>query len=188
MPGTRRAETAWLAVAAATLCGIVVAMNIGKLPIALPYLRSEFGLSLSEAGWLAAAFSALAILFGLLIGIMADRFGALRFCLLGLAVSTVRRPAWASTGTSEWESAVADLPPRRRRLGFLAVSGLRPRPGGRRQRTARTSALTLGIWSCYMPAGASLCVLLAPLLLERGGWRGLWWLVLLLLAGRVPRR
>jgi cyanate permease len=39
----------------------------------------------------------------------------------------------------------------------------------------------MGIWSCYMPAGASLCILLAPPLLERDGWRGLWWLVLILL-------
>jgi cyanate permease len=32
-----------------------------------------------------------------------------------------------------------------------------------------------------MPAGASLCILLAPPLVERSGWRGLWWLVLCLL-------
>lgn len=37
----------------------------------------------AEAGRLAVAFSALAILFGLLRGILADRFGALRFRLLG---------------------------------------------------------------------------------------------------------
>lgn len=36
MSGTRRAETAWPAVMAATLCGVVVAMNIGKLPIGCP--------------------------------------------------------------------------------------------------------------------------------------------------------
>ena len=118
MPGTRRAETAWPAVAAATLCGIVVAMNIGKLPIALPYLRSEFGLSLSEAGWLAAAFSALAILFGLLIGIIADRFGALRFCLLGLVVSG----CGGLLGLADPNGNLLLLSRLIEGLGFLAVS------------------------------------------------------------------
>ena len=44
-------------------------MNIGKLPIALPQLRGEFGLSLTAAGWLAAAFSMLAMVCGMPIGI-----------------------------------------------------------------------------------------------------------------------
>ena len=177
MPGTRRAETAWPAVAAVTLCGIVVAMNIGKLPIALPYLRSEFGLSLSEAGWLAAAFSALAILFGLLIGIIADRFGALRFCLLGLAVSGFG----GMMGLADLNGALLLWSRLIEGLGFLAVSVSAPVLVA----TASASAqirITMGIWSCYMPAGASLCILLAPPLLERDGWRGLWWLVLVLLA------
>lgn len=43
MPGTRRAETAWPAVTAATLCGVVVAMNIGKLPVALGLLVAHSG-------------------------------------------------------------------------------------------------------------------------------------------------
>lgn len=63
MPDSARAGTAWPAVLAATLCGIVVAMNIGKLPIALPQLRGEFGLSLT------AAFSMLAMVCGMPIGI-----------------------------------------------------------------------------------------------------------------------
>jgi MFS family permease len=130
MQGTRRAETAWPAVAAATLCGIVVAMNIGKLPIALPYLRSEFGLSLSEAGWLAAAFSALAILFGLLIGIIADRFGALRFCLLGLAVSG----CGGLLGLADPNGNLLLLSRLIEGLGFLAVSAHAGAGGHRRRR------------------------------------------------------
>ena len=42
MPDSARAGTAWPAVLAATLCGIVVAMNIGKLPIVLPHLESQY--------------------------------------------------------------------------------------------------------------------------------------------------
>ena len=39
MPDSARAGTSWSAVLAATLCGIFVAMNIGKLSIKLPQLR-----------------------------------------------------------------------------------------------------------------------------------------------------
>jgi CP family cyanate transporter-like MFS transporter len=176
MTETRRAETAWLAVLAATACGVVVAMNIGKLPIALPLLRGEFGLSLTAAGWLAAAFSTLAMVSGAAIGIVADRLGALRFCLFGLAASTVGG-LMGLTGTSENQLLISRIV---EGVGFLAVAVSAPALVSAASAPAHIR-LTLGIWSCYMPAGASLCVLLAPLFLERGGWRGLWWLVLLLL-------
>jgi cyanate permease len=177
MPDTARAGTAWPAVLAATLCGIVVAMNIGKLPIALPQLRGEFGLSLTAAGWLAAAFSMLAMVFGMLIGIAADRVGALRFCLFGLVASA----AGGLLGLAGDSARLLLLSRLIEGVGFLAVSVSAPAlvtaasaPPQRR--------ITLGIWSTYMPAGASLVTLLAPMLIDRGGWHGLWWLVLALLA------
>ncbi|MCZ7653693.1 MAG: MFS transporter [Rhodocyclaceae bacterium] len=36
----------------------------------------------------------------------------------------------------------------------------------------------LGIWSGYLPAGVGLVMLLAPLVVPAGGWRGLWLLTL----------
>ncbi len=53
--------TRWPAVLLATLCGVIAAMNIGKLPVALPVLRQDFGLSLIEAGWVVSAFNFLAL-------------------------------------------------------------------------------------------------------------------------------
>lgn len=177
MPAVQRSETAWRAVLAATLCGIVVAMNIGKLPIALPLLRSEFGLSLTAAGWLAAAFSTLAVAIGLVIGIIADRLGALRFCFFGLAAGAAGGILGLADASGQWllVSRVIEG------VGFLAVAVSAPALVSASSAAAQIR-LTLGIWSCYMPAGASLCILLAPPLLERGGWRALWWLVLILLA------
>lgn len=179
MSSNRRAETAWPAVLAATLCGMAVAMNIGKLPIVLPQLRAEFDLSLTAAGWLAAAFSALTVATGVFVGIVADRIGATRFCLFGL---------FASLGGGLLGLAYpSDLLLASRLIegvGFLAVAVSAP------ALVAAASApgqvrLTLGIWSCYMPAGASLCILLAPLLVGQGGWRPLWWLVMAVLAASL---
>lgn len=45
-------ESNWRAVLAAALCGVAVAMNIGKVPITMTELRAEFGLSPVAAGFL----------------------------------------------------------------------------------------------------------------------------------------
>lgn len=152
-------------------------MNIGKLPIVLPQLRAEFGLSLTAAGWLAAAFSALAVLTGMFVGIVADRIGALRFCLFGLAASA----AGGLLGLADTSGRLLLVSRLIEGVGFLAVAVSAPALVSGASASAQIR-LTLGIWSCFMPAGASLCVLLAPPLLERGDWRTLWWLVLAMLA------
>ena len=82
-----RTETDWRAVLAAALCGIAVAMNVGKVPIALPQLRAEFGLSLVAAGWVSSMINTLAMVSGTFFGLLGDRFGALRMCFAGLALS-----------------------------------------------------------------------------------------------------
>lgn len=176
----QRTETAWPAVFAATLCGVVVAMNIGKVPIALPQLREEFDLSLVAAGWMVATFNTIAVLSGVFIGIWADRIGALRFCLVGLAASALGGIIGivGPDGNTLLLSRVVEG------FGFIAIAASAPvlvsaatAPAQRR--------LSLGIWSCFMPAGASLSILLAPPILASAGWRGLWWLVLAILAVSV---
>ena len=61
---------------AAALAGVAIAVNIGKLPLALPLLRSELGLSLVQAGWVGAMMNALAMAAALAVGLLAGRLGA----------------------------------------------------------------------------------------------------------------
>lgn len=165
--------TSWAAVAAATGCGIAVSMNIGKLAIALPLLRSEFGLSLVAAGWLVATFNLIAMIAGILMGISSDRFGALRFCLAGmvLSLSGSLLAVGASGSASMMTSRIVEG------VGFIAVAASAPalvsaatHPDARR--------LSLAVWSCFMPTGTFLCMITAPTALGWGGWRTLWWLVI----------
>ncbi len=79
--------TDWFAVFAAALCGVAVAMNVGKVPIAMAQLRQEFGLSLVAAGWVSSMFNTLAVFSAIFFGMVCDRVGALRMCYAGLAVS-----------------------------------------------------------------------------------------------------
>jgi len=164
--------THWPAVLAAALGGVAVAMNVGKVPLALPTLRDELGLSLVQAGWVSAMLTSLAVVAALGFGLAAGRIGALRMVLGGLGLSALASlAALAVHGNGGYGLLLAT------RLvegaGFLAVAVAGPAlisaasaPVDRR--------FALGVWSSYMPAGAGLAMALSPLLLPATGWRGLW--------------
>ena len=80
------------AVLAAVLAGVAVGMNVGKVPLALPTLRHELGLSLVQAGWVSAMLTTLAVVAALGFGLVAARVGALRMVLGGLGAGPVACP------------------------------------------------------------------------------------------------
>ena len=172
-------HTHWPAVLAAALCGVAIATNIGKVPMALTALRAELGLSLVQAGWVSAMLTTLAVVAALAMGLVAGRVGALRMVLGGLVLGALA--SLAALGAHGFGLLAASRFVEG--AGFLAVAVSAPTlisaataPGDRR--------FALSVWSCYMPVGAGLAMAAAPLLLPLAGWRGLWWLSagLLLLA------
>jgi predicted MFS family arabinose efflux permease len=163
-PGTR-----WPAVAAALFAGVVAAGYVGKLPPALPALKSEFGLSLVAAGWVVSTFNTVALATAVGFGLVADRIGAFRFALAGLALLAVGGVAGAAAPSGAWliVSRVVEG------AGLLAVTVsvtalvfAAAAPGDRK--------LALGIWSTYMPFGMAVAMAAAPLAIDAIGWRGLW--------------
>ncbi|HTQ73242.1 MAG TPA: MFS transporter [Burkholderiales bacterium] len=168
------AATRWPAVFAALFAGVVGACAFGKASPALPLLKSEFGLSLIEAGWLVSAFNALAAGGAIVFGVFADRVGALRFCVSG----TVAIGAGSVLGAAA--SGAGGLIASRllEGLGFLAVVVSAPGLIAAATAPARMG-IAFGLWSAYMPLGVSLIVAASPPLLERFGWRGAWLLVAL---------
>lgn len=157
------------AVSVALLAGVVGAAYVGKLPPALPMLKQEFGLSLVAAGWVVSMFNVIAIVGGLFFGLLADRVGAFRSCLAGLALLIGGGVAGAlSPGT-----AVLLASRLVEGAGFIMVAVSAPAlivaaaaPGDRR--------LSLALWSIYMPFGIAVTVFASTPVLAAGGWRGLW--------------
>lgn len=166
-------ETDLRAVLAAVLCGVAVAMNVGKVPIAMGEMRAEFGLSLVAAGWVSSMINTLGVTTALLFGLLGDRFGALRMCLAGLAASALGGGAalLAGGGTLLLVSRFAEG------AGLLAVAVSAPALASAAC-APRDRRFALGIWSGYLPAGVGLAMLLAPVVMPAGGWRGLWVLTL----------
>jgi MFS transporter, CP family, cyanate transporter len=79
-------RTHWPGVLAVVAAGLAIALNVGKVPVALPALRSELGLSLVQAGWVSSMLTTVAVFSAAIVGMWVGRIGALRMVLGGLLV------------------------------------------------------------------------------------------------------
>ncbi len=162
-------RTHWPAVLAAALCGVAISMNVGKVPVALPMLRDEFGLSLLQAGWVASMLTTLAVASALGIGLMLGRVGALRMVLAGLALSAAG--SLVALGADGFAALIASRLVEGAGFLFVAVAGPALVSAAA---AAQDRRFALGVWSSYMPLGAGSAMAMAPLLLPLAGWRALW--------------
>ena len=151
-------------------------MNVGKVSIAMPQLRAEFGLSLVAAGWVSSMINMLAVTTALMFGVLGDRIGAFPMCLIGLGVGILgglgglvagNESALLISRFAEGASVVAVV------VSAPALLSSASAPIDRR--------FALGIWSGFLPAGVGLVMLLAPVVMPFGGWRGIWMLDLAML-------
>jgi len=164
---SRPAATRWRVVGLAIGAGVLAGMQVGKVPPSIPALRASLDLGLVTAGWVASTFNVVGACAAVAGGLWADRIGARRALLAGLALlalgslagaaalggaTLIGSRALAGTGLI----AVAVAAPR------LIVSAAAPRDYG----------LALGAWGTYMPTGMALAMVLAGTL--AAGWRALW--------------
>lgn len=167
----------------AITAGIIVAMQLGKMPPVLPALREEFGLSLVLAGWLASAMNAVAAAVGIAFGFVADRFGRRRVLLAGLVLAA----AGSALGALAQGPVVLLLFRIVEGLGFVLVAV--SAPGLIVQATAGHAAaqrFALGAWGTYVPAGMAIAMVLAAPLHAALGWRGVWLVLAAVTALFVP--
>ncbi len=165
--GAPVSETRWDIVLLAVGAGIVAALQVGKVPPALPDIRAGLGLSLVAGGWLASLLHLFAALFAILISMATDRLGPARMAAMlviaaGSVLGAVSGSALALFAGRALES-----------LGFVATSIAAPTLIVAAARPTHRS-LALGIWSAYFPIGAAIAMVAAPVLMAAAGWRGLW--------------
>jgi MFS family permease len=156
--------------AAVLAAAVVVSLNVGKLPPALPLLRDEFGLGLVEASLLVSFFQLAGMLLGVFGGMLADRFGPRRVMRVGLCVAA----AGSALGALAPDAAMLLGSRALESAGFILA--VLPGPAliardvpGPRLRGA------MGIWSTYMPAGMALGLAVSPVVYGALGWRAAWW-------------
>lgn len=149
---------------------IVVSLNVGKLPPALPALRSEFGLDLVAASLLISGFQIAGMLLGLFGGMLADRFGPRRVMRIGLVVTAAGSAAGALAHDATQMLASRAI----ESLGFILT--VLPGPAlVARMVAGERLRRSMGAWSTYLPAGMATALALSPPIHDALGWRAVWW-------------
>jgi MFS family permease len=162
-------KTPWGLVLLFVGAGVVGAFQIGKAPPVLPAIRAELGMSLFLAGWMLSALNVLGLLLGSVAGAMADGFGYRRVLIAGLLCQA------AGSLTGSWSDGAALLFATRilEGLGFVSVAVAAPALIFR-VTNPTDIRIALSLWSCYVPGGIAVIMLVAPFLTGIFGWRGLW--------------
>lgn len=167
-------KRAWLVVAA----GGVAALQVGKLPPALPALQAELGLSLVQSGFLLSMVQLAGLTLAVFMGLLADGMGLKRSMVRGLLLLAL------ASGAGGLATSVQALLVLRaiEGLGFLLVA--LPAPALiRRLVPAQQLPGMLGVWGAYMPTGTALALLAGPLFIPAWSWSAWWWLFALVSLG-----
>jgi len=181
-------RTAWGIVFIATFGGASVAMQIGKVSVAMPLLRDEFAVGVLNASVYLSCISLLAALFGAMFGSFAFGIGVRRAAMAGLALMSGASIVGAMASgvvllmTARIIEAIA-LP-----LVVTAMPAIVQAATGRNR-----GVMTFGIWAGWLPIGLAMGMVLGFFVLDVFGWRRFYLLcalppllALLLMLG-VPR-
>jgi predicted MFS family arabinose efflux permease len=160
-------RAAWLVV----LAGGVAALQVGKLPPALPALQAELGLTLVQSGFLLSMVQLAGMSLAVFMGLLADGMGLRRSMLRGLCLLAL------ASGLGACATSVTTLLALRavEGLGFLLVALPAPALIRRLVLPAQLPGM-LGVWGAYMPTGTALALLVGPLFIPAWGWSA-WWAV-----------
>lgn len=163
LPVTR---TDYISASLVIASGVVAALQVGKAAIAIPALRSDFHLNLEQAGWVMSIFALLAVIGGIPVGAAITRFGDRNLIVAGLVAIAAGSATGASTDTFHVLLAARVLEGTGLLFVVIAGSAILNRVAAREDRD-----LIFAFWSCYMPAGIALAILLG---LAVDGWRLFW--------------
>jgi MFS family permease len=162
-------HTRWGYVTLLLAAGIGAAMQVGKVPPALPMLQRDLNVTLVGAAWIMSLFSVAGATLGCLAGSVADHVGARAATVVGLLCM-----AMASLLGSLAPSAAPLLASRALEgMAFVvvvvAVPSLLLASAGERDRR-----FVPALWGTYMPIGTGIALAAAPAVLHLSGWRLLW--------------
>lgn len=162
-------QTPWGLVFILFGAGILSACQVGKVPPVLPEIRSDLNVSLFYAGWILSIFNFTGLVLGTCTGMIADTIGHRRLMLTGL----VFQISGCLLGSLSLSFPMLLCARFLEGAGFLSVIVSTPTLIYQ-QVQAKDIKVALSIWSCYLPAGAALMMVLIPLVSTLTGWRGLW--------------
>jgi len=144
------------------------AMDFMMLALALPFLISEWNLSLAQAGMLGTAGMVGVGLSGIALGWFADRYGRRRALIASVVIFAVFTAALA-LARSRWDVMFLRLLAGLGLGGVWAAVTVLINESWPRESRARAVSWVLSMW----PVGVSVAAVIAGFVLPRYGWRGL---------------
>lgn len=185
-------RTAWGIVSIATFGGASVAMQIGKVGVAMPLLRDEFAVGVLTASVYLSCISLLAALFGAVFGSFAFGLGVRRAAMAGLGLMAAASVIGAMASGVFLLMAARIIEAVALPLVVTAMPAIVLAATG-----TNRGAITFGIWAGWLPIGLAMGMVLGFFVLDDLGWRGFYLLcalppllaLLLMLGvpGGVPR-
>jgi predicted MFS family arabinose efflux permease len=161
-------KTRWGTVITLLLAGMISALQVSKVAIALPELQHDFSLSLFVAASAIGAYSVLGAALGMPLGFLLSLVSARRAVLAGFVIAALGSFLGADAINGELLVAARIV----EGCGFLATVLSIP-PLLRRAAAPRDLDTIMSLWSAYLPSGAAIMMLAGPAVLELG-WRVLW--------------
>ena len=152
--------------------GGVAALQVGKLPPALPALQAELGLSLVQSGFMLSMVQLAGLSLAVFMGMLADGMGLKRSMVRGLLLLAL------ASGVGGLATSVPVLLVCRalEGMGLLLVALPAPALIRRLVPPAQLPGM-LGLWGAYMPLATALALLAGPPWIAAFGWRSWWWLL-----------
>ncbi|NTW28965.1 MAG: MFS transporter [Coriobacteriia bacterium] len=161
---------AWVLLAVVFLAGVTAPANMSKVMVLAPVLMQEFGIGVSQVGYLIAGFYLLGFVLAFPAAAIANRWGVKVTILAAVGVGVVGSLLGAlSTG-----------------LGLLLVSRVLEGAGFAMMGVAGPSAISpwfpkerrgtaLGIWGAWAATAMVICPTLWAWIYSVAAWRTVWW-------------
>ena len=164
-----RSGTSWVTVIVLISAGIAVALQIGKVPVALSAIESELGTALIYSGFVVAVFSLVTAFCASAIGLISDRLNHRNVALSGMILTALSGIAGAFVSDSLLLLGTRIL----EGVGFLMATTSIPTLIIRVS-SEQTRKQALALWGVYVPAGSFLAMSISGIVLEVFDWRTLW--------------
>lgn len=162
---------AWVVLAAIFIASVAAPINQFKVPPVMPALISQFGLTMTSAGWLMSVFSLAGLLIAFPAGGILSKLGQKRTCLLALLIIVIGSLWGTFAATAETLLCSRALEGMGMAiLGITApvvIAGWFP---------PEKRGLPMGIWSAWVSTGVIVMMNASPILTPPGEWSQTWWL------------
>jgi predicted MFS family arabinose efflux permease len=150
--------------------GVIASAQIGKAIIAIPQIRAEMELSFGMSGVIVATFATIGASFGMGAGVIARKIGLRRSLIAGMTTIAIGNLV-GGFAPNELVLLVSRII---EGIGFFGVAISIPSMLAEIVETNRRD-FVMALWSAYMPAGITLMLAIAPIVVIIG-WRTLWFL------------